>query len=387
MQRRIGLALSGGGVRAMVFHAGVLQWLATHNLLEHVSAVSSVSGGTLVTGLVHRLNDWQWPTSERYLNHVLPELRKVLTTVCLQREARTLLISKPKNWRYLFSRANVLALAIERCWGVDITVAGLASSREWSINGTTAETGRRFRFKQGRCGDYETGYASSAKFLLAEAMAASAAYPLLIGPLRIDAANFEWFKRPTWGGSSTDEQPEPPKYDTLHIMDGGVYDNLGMEPFFDTGHQKLKDGIDSLIASDAGAAFQRQALAPQWRLRRLSRILEISMDQTRALRVRSFVTAILRDASLGRYYQIGSNPEGALTKFSEGQLTGSAYGPWLSNADIHRAATWPTDLKRVTGETFDLIARHGYETAAWNEILFAPRDSQQTQTDSVRGIV
>ena len=384
MQRRIGLALSGGGVRAMIFHAGVLQWLAERGLLEDVTAVSSVSGGTLVAGLVHKINDWQWPSSEQYLKRVLPEIRHLLTAVCLQREARRHLINKPMNWRYLFSRANVLARAINDCWGIDITVAELGSSCEWSINGTTAETGRRFRFKQGRCGDYEIGYASSAKFLLSEAMAASAAYPLLIGPLRINATQLEWFKRPTWGGSSADEQPVRSPYEVLHIMDGGVYDNLGIEPLFDTGDQELKGGIDFLIASDAGAAFQRQALAAQWRLRRMSRILEITMDQTRALRVRPFISAILNDAHLGRYYQIGSSPEETLNKHYQSQVA-SEHGPWLTSAELRRASMWPTDLKKVTEDTFDLIARHGYETARWNEILFSQPDGQKKQTDTVRG--
>jgi predicted patatin/cPLA2 family phospholipase len=54
--RRIGLALSGGGVRAAVFHLGVLKRVAAENLLEEVSAVSTVSGGSLITAAMSR-----WP--------------------------------------------------------------------------------------------------------------------------------------------------------------------------------------------------------------------------------------------------------------------------------------------------------------------------------------
>ncbi|WP_080404880.1 patatin-like phospholipase family protein [Burkholderia ubonensis] len=387
MRGRIGLALSGGGVRAMAFHAGVLQWLATQSLLESVTAVSTVSGGTLFTGLVYRLSDWQWPSSEHYLKHVLPEIRNVLTTVCLQREAKLLLLTSPANWRYLFNRANVLALALQRRWNIDISVDDLSSSCEWSINGTTAETGRRFRFKQGRCGDYEVGYASSTKFALAEAMAASAAYPLLIGPLRIDATKFEWYKRPAWGGTVTDEQPIAPRYASLHVMDGGIYDNLGMEPLFDTGNQTLKSGIDFLVVSDAGAILLREPLAPQWRLRRLSRIAEIAMDQTRALRIRPFIHAILRSRSSGRYFQIGTNPVAELSKHYQGEPE-RANGPWLTAAETARAAQWPTDLKRLDPGAFDLIVRHGFETAAWNDLVFSSCTSNQNPTfDSIRGTV
>ena len=58
---QIGLALSGGGVRAMAFHCGVLQWLAERGRLGDISHISSVSGGSLFTGLVFRFGNWEWP--------------------------------------------------------------------------------------------------------------------------------------------------------------------------------------------------------------------------------------------------------------------------------------------------------------------------------------
>jgi predicted acylesterase/phospholipase RssA len=50
--KEIGLALSGGGVRAAVFHLGVLKRLADEGLLESVSAISTVSGGSLVMAAI-----------------------------------------------------------------------------------------------------------------------------------------------------------------------------------------------------------------------------------------------------------------------------------------------------------------------------------------------
>lgn|GEM_PF-3115046 len=44
----IGLALSGGGYRASLFHLGVLARLADEGLLKDVSAISTVSGGSIV---------------------------------------------------------------------------------------------------------------------------------------------------------------------------------------------------------------------------------------------------------------------------------------------------------------------------------------------------
>jgi hypothetical protein len=50
--RRIGVALSGGGVRAAVFHLGVIKRLAAENLLEEVSVASTVSAGSLVMAAI-----------------------------------------------------------------------------------------------------------------------------------------------------------------------------------------------------------------------------------------------------------------------------------------------------------------------------------------------
>jgi NTE family protein len=105
----------------------------------------------------------------------------------------------PSNWRYIFSRANVLSQAIERSWNIKGTLVNLPRKPLWSINGTTAETGRRFRFKLNRFGDYEPGYAEADNFKISEAMAVSAALPGAIGPLVIKADEFQWKKRAPLG--------------------------------------------------------------------------------------------------------------------------------------------------------------------------------------------
>jgi NTE family protein len=119
-----------------------------------VEHFSSVSGGTLVGGLVLAANEWCWPTSAQYLHSVAPCIRRKLTTKNVSLISALLLLI-PTNWRYILSRANVLSQAIEICWNVRGTIGNLPNKPIWSINGTTAETGRRFRFKLGRFGDYE----------------------------------------------------------------------------------------------------------------------------------------------------------------------------------------------------------------------------------------
>ena len=47
VEKRIGLALSGGGFRAAAFHLGVLRRLKALNLLDKLDLLSCVSGGSI----------------------------------------------------------------------------------------------------------------------------------------------------------------------------------------------------------------------------------------------------------------------------------------------------------------------------------------------------
>src|SRR3954466_11403484 len=107
----IALALSGGGIRAMVFHLGVLRFMAERGLLEATTRISSVSGGSLVVGLIFNKAGMRWPGSAEYLSTVYPALRAKLCARSLQWGALRQL-ANPLNLRFLLSRANLLALAL-----------------------------------------------------------------------------------------------------------------------------------------------------------------------------------------------------------------------------------------------------------------------------------
>src|SRR5207244_13263611 len=50
---KVGLALSGGGFRASLFHIGVLARLADLDMLRHVEVLSCVSGGSIIGALYY----------------------------------------------------------------------------------------------------------------------------------------------------------------------------------------------------------------------------------------------------------------------------------------------------------------------------------------------
>ncbi len=369
--REVGLALSGGGTRAMAYHAGVLRLLAEADVLSRISHISSVSGGSLLTGLIFKLSDWGWPDGKSYSTRVFPEIRRIMTETDLATHAlRGLML--PANWKYLLSRANMVAQAIENLWSIKSRLVDLPKRPVWSVNATTSETGRRFRFKETGVGDYEVGYAAAAEFKVADAMAVSAAFPGVIGPFVIETNRYEWRKRETWDLPKEDEQVREPPFERLHLYDGGIYDNLGTEPLFDSGKQCQKDGTDYIMVSDAGSPLGR--IAPGWfRPFRLKRVADIMGDQTRALRVRSFVNFLQRHPEDGAYIQIGAAAEEKLrtySRYNPAAAEALLRDSWISTADVARAAACQTTLRRMSEGDFDLLTRHGYETAKWNLTLF-----------------
>lgn len=341
----IGLVLSGGGIRAMVFHFGVLRHLAELEALERVERISSVSGGSLVTGLILQQNQLSWPSSEVFLAHVYPTLRQRLTERSLQWGALRQL-ARPSQWQFLLSRANLLAAALKTEWGISARLADLPSRPEWSINGTNAENGRRFRFKRNNLGDYLSGYADSGNFPLANAIAVSAAFPGGFGPLRLRADTLEW-KRRKWDEPEESVRRIPPPARRLHLYDGGVYDNLGLEPYFDAGRSRAKVPGLYVLVSDAGMPLAQGSAHGPLSPFRLKRVADIMSDQARALRVRTFQHYLQQDRSRGAYIYI-AEPEASEEHQQERRF----------------AMSFPTTLRTLTINEFDRLSGHGYRMAS-----------------------
>lgn len=109
---KVGLALSGGGFRASLYHIGVLARLAELDMLRHVEVISSVSGGSILAAyyyleLRHLLQTKPDGviTREDYIQLV----RNVETNVLegVQRNIRLRMMLEPgSNWKVLSSRAS-----------------------------------------------------------------------------------------------------------------------------------------------------------------------------------------------------------------------------------------------------------------------------------------
>ncbi len=396
----IGVALSGGGIRAAIFHLGVLRRLAELGLLENLRHISTVSGASLAVALLYAKNEGRFPDSQTYLHRTLPAIRSTILKNDIQDRALMSLTVRPWNWR---RKANLVAEAIEQLWDVRGDIRDLPPDPLWSINCTTFETGKDFRITQKKMGDYKVGYTLSPSISIAEASAASAGFPVLIGPYRLSAKSCGWAD----SGRKV-----------LHLWDGGVYDNLGLEALYKiSGGGHLTGDLNYLIVSNASASsgyVERDFFSPVKNLRRL---LNITMDQVDALRSRD-VTDYLERTGNGCYLKICSVPArsagdgmgkraeavtgtaaeaAAAAKGAAGDRTGTVASGiqrppgkavHLSGASLQNSAAetgppdalspeevsyvkhYPTTLSSPAPEDFDLILRHGYEVA--REKIFTP---------------
>ena len=345
---RLAIALSGGGVRAAVFHCGVLQRLALDRLLEQTTFVSTVSGGSLFTGLIVCRNGHKWPSSEEYLGSVLPQVIECLTTAKLQRSYVWRSVVFP--WRLAQGRAEVMAKQLETEWGISGTLQDIPATPRWFINATCYETGKNWRFSQSRMGDYLTGYVLTPSVTIADAIAASAAFPGLIGPLTIRAGRYQWYRY-----ENGEPSPTTTPVKQYELWDGGVYDNLGVEPLFKSG-DGFREGIDLLLVSDASAAL---SMDPRTVKERALRLVDIATDQVRGLRSRAVVTEFVRRKGSGAYFKMGKTVE----KIYGAVKQRAPMGEYLSEKDVKQAATFPTTLRRLTAREFTRLRRHGFEVA------------------------
>jgi len=176
----IGLALSGGGFRATLFHCGTLWRLNELGHLRTLARVSSVSGGSITAGLLGlkwpKLQQSSW-TQQALVDEVIGPLRKF----CEQS------IDAPSILEGVFvpgeSVADVLTKAYRKHLYGTATLQDLPNDPpRFIFNSTNLATGVDFRFSKPYCGDYRIGLIKPGRFEIAVAVAASSAFPPFLSP-------------------------------------------------------------------------------------------------------------------------------------------------------------------------------------------------------------
>jgi NTE family protein len=302
----IALCLSGGGYRAMLFHLGALWRLNEWGYLPRLARISSVSGGSIVAAQLGA----RWSELGFDAAGVAVEFRDRIVEPVRNLGGRT--IDSGAIVGGLATPGSIsrhLARAYRRHLLGKATLQDLPRDGEgprFIINAANLQSGALWRFSRPYARDYKVGSIPSPAVPLAVAVAASSAFPPVLGPMRLRFKNRDF--QPGSG-----EQLQRPPYTTRPVLaDGGVYDNLGLE----TAWKRCR----TVLVSDGGAPIEPEpgamGLAKGWRWRdwasQSMRVMHVIDSQVRNLRKRAVIAGFQADTRDpahrdGCYWGIGTN--------------------------------------------------------------------------------
>lgn len=358
LREGIGLALSGGGFRAMLFHTGALLRMNELGLLAKTERIASVSGGSITAGLLAV----QWTRFGKPDAHgAFPAFAATfLPTMLAFAKAKIDILDVAIGLLPFTSAAERIADSYDEHLFHGVTLQRLPPGPEFVFCATNMATGVMWRFTKAYAGDYVVGFVPDPAIRLATAVAASSAFPPFLSPLTLDVAPDAFKDWPVVPGETPIDGR--PYRDKILLCDGGVYDNHGVEP--------IVKSLTTNLVSDGGAPFARMTgLHTDW-LSQLRRVLDVEDNQVRALRRRDLLARFKRGtdevkngvlpaasaaagARLGAYWGIDSNP---LTMAVPDALT-------LDPAEIERLAHLPTRLSDLGNGVAEKLINWGYAIA------------------------
>ncbi len=262
-----GLTLSGGGFRATLAALGAIRYLADAGFLASLRYSSSVSGGSIANGLLAK----EWPEL-RSRGYTAAAVDEVLVDPVVKRiSSRSLKMALIMNvWQTIGrrTRTEVLAARMDEWFFDGTTLESLDPEVRWVVNAANLMTGVRFAFERDVVGDYVTGLAptSGTGLRLANAAAASAAVPGSFAPWTVKGIEFPCAAQPP------------------HLLDGGVYDNTGLEAFDSDRYRNV-----FLMTMNAGGLLRPGAYGRVPLVRDLARANSLLYRQSTALRTRTVV--------------------------------------------------------------------------------------------------
>lgn len=348
----LALCLSGGGYRAMLFHVGALWRLNEFGYLRRLTRVSSVSGGSIAAAVLGQrwkqlhFSTGPAPVAGNFEEELVAPVRALAgRTIDLPAVLAGLLLPGVTINRrlaaaydeHLFKRATLQDLPPDD------------EGPRFVLNATNLQSGVLWRFSRPYAADYKVGTIFEPTISLADAVAASSAFPPVLAPARFRFDEGEVVAR---GG---EELHTPPYTTRPTLADGGVYDNLGLE----TAWKACK----TVLVSDGGGATPPEtgALGPfrNWRWRdwgtQTVRVLKTIDNQVRSLRKREIVAGYREPQDspqhrLGTYWGIRSD-------IGDYGLETSL--PVAGKVTTELAAI-PTRLKQLDEKTQEMLINWGY---------------------------
>ena len=253
--KNIGLALSGGGFRAIAFHLGCLRALNDLNLLGRVQVISSVSGGSVIAAMYAYSTDSFSDFDKRVVSLLQRGIQADLITRMLSPRAMLKWFSARVTRRNMrdYGRTEILRdFLAENLFDNRLVRDVARDSLEIVINATELQTGTAFRFGSQESGNWRLGTMADEEALVADAVAASAAYPLLLPALK---RKYHFTKNEQSVGSTR-----------VLLADGGIYENLGVSPMLPGRESSISTNVftpDYIVCCDAGTGTLED-YPPSW---------------------------------------------------------------------------------------------------------------------------
>lgn len=354
----IGLALSGGGLRATLFHLGVVRAMRDANVLKDVAHICSVSGGSILAA--HLVLHW-----EDYLGDGFDKRAKEILDFCafdvrnhifrrypnlMARWFASKLVPfkmiRPKGatdllqeyYGRLYGDANLEQLRatpgktrpVLNILTTNLTTATLCSfGTDGFRSEAAAATGRSPRARV---------HITAATPTLSFAVGASSAFPGMFSPLRLTAAELGKY----------DAALEPAEQ---FITDGGVYDNLGIRKFLSD--PEALGRLDRVFVSNASLELKtgggREHVGMIRTALRASDILSHRVHQLES----SSMERLSGDASAVKFIPIHIRE--VVTREEEPEALHENSQEWLR---------WlRTDLDRFSPFEIHCLVRHGWGAA------------------------
>lgn len=295
----LGLCLSGGGYRAALFHLGAMRRLDELGVLSRVETFASVSGGSIALAQLatHRRNlGADWPRAGERVLRFEEEVAQPLRAF-VQQDIRTGSVLRgldPRRWRD--ENAGSAALVDHYARGPGL---GQLDDIESPPRFVFCATDLRFRdqwvFDTGkkRVGSSRAGYAPlSPEWTLARAVGASSCLTPAFRAMRLTLSPVAF-----QGGSYQGPDREA-LVSTIHLADGGFYDNLGIEPLW-------RDHRSVLVSNAAPSLSVVPPFGLVWRSLRIAVTL---LEQATDVRKRWLIQGYLARDYEGAYWGIASFP-------------------------------------------------------------------------------
>lgn len=287
--------MSGGGYRAALFHLGALRRLNELGVLSKIDTFTSVSGGSIMAAQLAVFLKGAGAEPGKPISGFDEGVAEPLRAFAAKdvRTGAALARLHPRNWLAPGAQSEALAAAYAQ-GPAPGKLADLPERPRFVFLASDMRFRDQWVFDTGRrrIGSSKAGYGALGEWTLAQAVAASSCVPGAFAVVRAEQ------EPATLTGGSYREPDRDELVRGIDLSDGGMYDNLGLEPVW-------QDHAVVLV-SDAAPSFKPDPdVGWLWSALRQGVIL---LEQATEVRKRWLISGFMRGDLDGAYWGIASRP-------------------------------------------------------------------------------